>query len=402
MYTYTKPNENTSEDFTGYMVDESSTYKDFDYHSIPRSREFNECCKLFNIEDERTRKVLLSVNEADQNVIMQSLASKLYQHIINKIDDVDFGTIPMSKGDITKIQNYEQLTDCLNILNQILQNYHQDVTPVDTVNITLQNMIDRKTTFMKAYQLNVEFPIVVYNTITLSIISAVSLLISSHIEFIKMADNKGYDIAFDKASRNKSKDKLLFNQLVKFNKMCSNGDLDKTIDYAMKNNIKSKHEAMEVQQEVNIGAAAASVASKVPVVGTSIAGFFGAHPIIAGIGAVILGLIALIYLIRALVYYFYYAKVKLSDYFDEQSSLLYMNATNIENSLTRDDRKKADTAKKQKAIADFFRKLSDKLKVKDRDAEDKARKDIKKSDEEKLNIDDVVSDIPDSANATLF
>ena len=86
MYTYER--EKDTSEFTGYMIDESSLYyNDFDYHVIYRSKEFNECCKYFNNDDEKTRKVLLAVNEADQNVVMQALASKLYSHIVNKVDN---------------------------------------------------------------------------------------------------------------------------------------------------------------------------------------------------------------------------------------------------------------------------------------------------------------------------
>ena len=60
----------------------------------------------FDIYDNRTRNILLAVNEADQDGVMKSLADKLYSHIVEKVDDIDFGTIPLSKGDITKIDNY--------------------------------------------------------------------------------------------------------------------------------------------------------------------------------------------------------------------------------------------------------------------------------------------------------
>ena len=186
VYIYERQNDTTPE-FTGYMIDESSLYGDsFDYHSISRSKEFLECCNYFNNDDEKTRKVLLAVNEADQSVVAQALASKLYTHIIDKVDDIDYGTIPLSKGDIEKIDHYEQLVDCINVLSQVLQNYHQDTKPVDVVNVALNNMIDRKEIFKQAYKYNVELPIITYNTMVLSIVGATSLLISSHIEFIKI------------------------------------------------------------------------------------------------------------------------------------------------------------------------------------------------------------------------
>ena len=80
MYTYTRPeltnNSNTS--FTGYMIDEVAAIKSFDYGSIYRSKQFNEAMKYFDSEDTMTRNILLSVNEADQNVIDNEPYSALF------------------------------------------------------------------------------------------------------------------------------------------------------------------------------------------------------------------------------------------------------------------------------------------------------------------------------------
>ena len=394
VYIYERQNDTTPE-FTGYMIDESSLYGDsFDYHSISRSKEFLECCNYFNNDDEKTRKVLLAVNEADQGVVAQALASKLYTHIIDKVDDIDYGTIPLSKGDIEKIDHYEQLVDCINVLSQVLQNYHQDTKPVDVVNVALNNMIDRKEIFKQAYKYNVELPIITYNTMVLSIVGATSLLISSHIEFIKMNDNTGYDIAFDRASKGKTSNKLLFNTLERFNVICSNGEFDKSMDYAIKNNIKLKAESYYY----NEGIADFAIAKDLGAIGGLAKTFATSHPIITAIVATI----TVIKLLRVFIFYFYYARTKVSMYFDSQSALLYMNAMNIENSLTKDDKEKQKTIAKQRKIADLFSRLSNTLKVKDRTSEAKTESDIKKLDNEKLNINDVMDNIPDSANAVLF
>ena len=413
------------QEFTGYMVDETSMINpDFDYHSVYRSREFQECMTYFDTGDKMTRMILLSVNEADQALMMNALAAKLYSHIINKIDDIDFGTIPNSRGDIKRIDNYEQLCDCLNVLSQVLMNYKQDTTPVDTIQIALENMIDRREEFIRAYRLNAEMPIVTYNTIALSIVSATSLLISSHIEYIKMPDDRGYNIAFDKSSKLKSREKVLFNNLERFNKMCSSGELDKTLDYVMKGNVRlksEKHESVIIVDEdepqdeaaLSVGTAIGAIGSvlaKAPVAGAKVlaggaakaVALAGAHPIIAGIAGVILGTIILIKLLRDVIFYFYYARTKVSEYCDLQAGMLYMNAMNVENNLTRDEGQRKKIASRQKKVADFLSKAADKIKVKDRSAENSARSDSKKADDEKFVYSDVVDSIPDSANTSLF
>ena len=63
----------------------------------------------FDTSDRKSIRTLLSLNEADQNQAMVALASKLYENIVAKVDDIDFGTIPASKGDITKIGNFVEV-----------------------------------------------------------------------------------------------------------------------------------------------------------------------------------------------------------------------------------------------------------------------------------------------------
>lgn len=384
--------------------DVTSNTRAVDYGSIYRSKEFNECMNnYFNTQDEMTRKVLLTVNEADQNLMMQSLASKLYKHIVSKVDDVDFGMIPMSKGDITKVDKYEELSDCISVIADILNNYRQPTTLVDTVSIALQNMVDRKELFMRGFRGNADMVMMTYNTLALSIVSAVSLMISSSIEFIKLPENKGFNIAFDKTSKLKGEQKILYKNLNHFNKLCANGKFDQTMEYAIKNNMLfnflKKNESAEVVSEA---VPPILVQDAIKTLGTTAAGFVGAHPVIGITAGVIAGVILLIIIIKELIYYFYYARTKASDYFDAQSSLLVMNAYNVENSLTRDETERKTIAEKQNRVAQFFSKLANKLNVSDRTAESKASKDIDTDNKQKFTYNDVVASIPDSANAALF
>ena len=166
------------------------------------------------------------------------------------------------------------------------------------------------------------------------------------------------------------------------------------MDYAIKNNIKLKAESYYY----NEGIADFAIAKDLGAIGGLAKTFATSHPIITAIVATI----TVIKLLRVFIFYFYYARTKVSMYFDSQSALLYMNAMNIENSLTKDDKEKQKTIAKQRKIADLFSRLSNTLKVKDRTSEAKTESDIKKLDNEKLNINDVMDNIPDSANAVLF
>lgn len=373
MYTYTRPEpmKEYGSSFTGYMVNEVAAIKSFDYSSIYRSNQFNEAMKYFDNTDDMTRAILLSVNEADQNIVMTSLANKLYSHITEKVDEIDFGTIPNSRGDITKIDNFDNLLDCINIISDILQQHHQDTAPVETVNLAIQNMVDRTEMFEKAYKLNVEMPIIIYNTITLAIVSSVSYMISSCIEFVKLPEDRGFNIAMDKVGASKVKEAILFKDLNKFNKICADGSFDKAMDYVIK-------------QNANNFAGAAFV--------------FGVSSVVVIIGI----LLAIIPLIRELIFFFYYSRAKASEYFDAQSSLLLINSYNIENNLTRDAKSKKQIADNQRKVAERFKKISNFFKVNLKTGEKKAVEETNKLDKQKYKHNEVLDSIPDSSNSVLF
>lgn len=358
--------------FTGTMV-QNEQMKSFDHNSIYRSRQFNEAMNYFDITDDMTRNVLLSVNEADQNVVMTSLSNKLYQHIVDKVDKIDFGTIPASMGDITKIDNYDNLVDCLNIITQILQQYNQPVdNTVGVINQALSNMIDRTDMFVKAHKLKVEMPIIIYNTMALSIVASTSLMITSCIEFVKLPDDQGFEIAVDKAGVNNSMNSVLFDDLRKFNKMCADGSFDKSMDYII------------------------AGTSKGFTGGTMLA--FSASSV-----AVVLGLLLLIIpVIRELIFFFYYSRASVAEYFDAQSTLLQMNAYNVENSLTRTPQNKKKIAADQRKVADVFKKIANKVRVSTKQGERDSAKEISKLDSKKYKQNEILDTVPDSANSVLF
>ena len=323
----------------------------------------------FDILDSNTRKTLLALDEADQNSVLQSLTSKLYDDIVNKVDDIDFGCISATEGDFTKIDNYEQLYQCVDTMRNILIQYKQNTEPIDVITTAISNIEERKDLFERGFKLRIEVPSLIYCTVSLAIVSSVSFMISSCIEYIKSPDNT-FSIAIDKAGLVKTKSNLLFNNLRRFNKMCSNGELDKTMDYIIKTNTKNF---------MGLGIYAGTV---------------------LGAGAAIFFIKNLIPLLRELIFFFYYSRTRTSDYFEIQSELLQMNAYNLNTSVTMADRTQKeinDTKNKQLKVADRFKKISNFFSIKGKETEVNANKNIKQSSSKKYKIDDVVDSAPDSA-----
>ena len=316
----------------------------------------NEC---FNIHDDLTLELLTTVNEAGKNTILDSLASKLYESIMDRVADIDFGSVPDSKGDITQIQNYDKMLECIDTIDKILSEYNQDKTILEIVKRAIDNTIARKDLFSKGFALNVHLPIVIYNTIVTSIVSSVSLIISAAIGFIGDAGNTGFAVKFDSASYNKSKDNVLFKNLASYNVACDSGDLDKAIDYSMQ---IAKKNLMGVDTGLIVGAMA--------IVGLSL---------------------NIIPLTRELIFFFYNTKQSFSDYCELQSELIRINSEYVKNNTisNKTDKERKEIARKQAKIADQFNKLAIATRVDCQKASDKAKIETKASDR-KYRVDEIM------------
>lgn len=187
-----------------------------------------------DISDKATRKYLVSLDEDDKSAVATALASALYDKIVKNVDKIDFGTIPKSMGDITKVDGFDNTVECLDIIKKLVIEYKESTEVVDTVINAVQNVKSRKPTFMKAFAIKSGLPMNLYNLIVLSIEHSVSFLISVCIEYIKNSDTKTIDIALDKAAYNNAQDNMLFEQLAVFNKSCGSGELDSCFTEVLK------------------------------------------------------------------------------------------------------------------------------------------------------------------------
>ena len=328
--------------------------------------------EFFDLTDHNTRIILTAVDEEDQSEVLHSLTDRLYDVIVNKAQTIDYGDIPNSKGDITKLSNYDKLTECVELIKQILIQYKQDTTPVEDVETCIANIEERKDLFVKGFKNNTQLAMFTYNSIVLAVIAGTSLLISGAIEYIKNPDSETYQISFDKVSYAKAKDSVLFNNIRDFNVICKKGDLDRALDTVITGAGKQKKH------------------------------FLGASGVagVALAGAIVVILYSLLPILREITYFFYYTRTRISDYFNAQADLLTISSENIKNGAPTVD-KPEKVINRQRALADRFRKIADFIMIDAKTAEHKSTNDIK-VEERKLKADDVMDDIPDSAASSLF
>lgn len=320
--------------------------------------------EIFNnhldMTDSRTRKRVLAMNEAEQASVLTNLTSRLYDNIVSKVDDIDYGEIPMSKGDVTKLSNYGKLRECINLLREILKEYKQNTGPIDDIAMALVNIETKQDLFMRSFRTDTELGIIIYNTAVLNVIASVSFMISTCIEFIKTPNQDSFQITLNKVALNKTKGNTIYNTLRKFNKAAEKGDIDKAIDHVIKQ--RAKHEA--------------SVLATVSAIAT---------PILIGLA----GVIAALFFLKESVFFFYYARMRVSEFLEIQADLLQINAYNLENDNSKSDEEKKKIVSKQLSIVAWLRKMANKFAINNKKAEVETEKEIEEQDNKKTDIDDV-------------
>lgn len=320
----------------------------------------------FDITDTTTRKILLAVNEADQGNILHDLSNKLYKKIVDKVGDIDFGQIPQSKGDIDNLDCMLSTLETLDIMEKLINQYRQDITPIREVTTAIQNVRAHKEYFVRGFVLKQELPMMIYNTTVLSIISSTSFLLSTIIDFVK-DPNGTYQASLDRVGLKKSKEHLLIKNLAKFNASCAKGDMKKVL-------------AATTNTSVREGVILGSIAM-IPVVVATIA--------------------IIIPILREVIYFFYYIQVKLKDFLSYQADLVQMNIYNLEADENVEPERKHEIMTKQSNVVNKLRTVANKFDIESKKAENKAMQEIKQENS-KYKISDVITQMPDSAVDSLF
>lgn len=353
--------------------------------------------EAYDLSDPYIKKKVIFCNEAKRQENIENIVGRLYTHIKNDVTGIDFGTIPRSKGIITKIDNYSGLIDCINSIHDLVKSYNQPTKSVDELTTAINNIKNRERVFTKAFTLNIEFPIMLYNMTVTAIVSATSLLMSSSVEFIKNGHDS-FTTSLDKIGYVKSKDHLMIEYVSQFNRNCANGTIDKLVNSCIKNNITNTNESTIVDAQ-NVKSVNEGIfwkdnddGTKTPTAATAITGVImgaGAKYIIPAIASSPLGIfitavigagitaVLFLFLFRKVAFFVLKTRMDISDWFEIQANYLQINAENLK---YRDDPKGDDHKKKvydaQMKWVDRFKKIANKLALTD----SKARKETNDND----------------------
>jgi len=345
----------------------------------------------FDYSDRETTKFIV---EAGDDKVLMALTSKLYEKILEKYEKIDFSSISRSRGDITKIEKYDSLVECIEIIQKLVKQYNEDTRPIDVISSAMENIRSRTANFKKGFTFGSPIVIMTYNTIVTAIVESVSFMIATCVEYIKVPGNETFQMALDTVAYNNTRQNLLFESLATFNEGCATGEFDKAMDNCL-NQSKVKREAAEGEVEVKNDSPflvpegeedqptvvihdvkekkeedkdgdSKLIESLLSDDGVALyeedMSFWGAVTYVASRGFFFIAKF-LIPALRNIVYYFYARRQAKSDYYADMAQLVQMNMYELQQNSTIDVEKKKKILEKQDKIYKNYMRKKNKYSV---------------------------------------
>ncbi len=352
-----------------------------------------------NYSDRATVRAISEATDENQSQILTALTSKLYDLIVAKADKIDYSTIAKSKGDITKVQNYDQLIECVDLIHGIVVEYKESTSSIDTVSTAIENIKKRTGEFRKAFAIGSPIPTLLYNNIVLSIVNSVSFMIATCIEYIKSPNANNFDIALDTVAYKQAMNHLLFRSLQDFNKGCMSNDFDNTLKFCLAKRIISEAVIEDDEEDDKPFFTPEEIESGDEVVIHDVKEKTMSEGVIAdvisgGARALVFIIKCFVPIIRNIVYYIYNTRQTVSDYFTIQAQMLEMNAYKLQYNNNIDEERRKKAYEKQMKIASKFRNIANKFAIEDSTAKKKAI-DMQNADAKKYDVDEIAVEVVD-------
>ena len=180
------------------------------------TKYFKEACSYMDLGDKETLAIVSAVNEADQRLIMMNVSNKIYDFIKLKANEVDFGDIPLSKGDVQRLRHYKLVKQTLDALERLCASRNIQSKALKTTKEALANLEKDKYAYVGAFMRNLDYPCTIYNFTVLSIIASTSMMVSAITEYLM--DNEGTTkFAMDSKHFNVLDDNVVIKNLERFN-----------------------------------------------------------------------------------------------------------------------------------------------------------------------------------------
>lgn len=326
------------------------------------------------------------VTEAFANPTKQAgLLNKLYKEI-QKAEQIDFGKIPDSKGDITKYVYYDQMYKCIEVLTDLVEDKPTD--NITAMNKLHQILLTAKPDFTFGYRTDNYVIITTYNMMVTMLYEIINVCAVDATEYLRAK------LTMEVSTPTAKQMRWVTRNANQFIKMHENGQWSilmkafKTSGHSM--TVASEattEEDPRVQLAQKLLDTPENISNAVKSIGSGIKNALDKVPNWVKIPATVIGaIIALLLVIRAAIYYFMNCMGKLSDRLKNMSVILKANAAAENN---------ADALEKQKTALKYLDGLSDTIDykiVKSEKAAEKDMKDANKSDYSPQEINNISGD----------
>lgn len=317
---------------------------------VPADQEIKKIL-LRNATTFKDRNMIITMEAAEEERVDNVMISKLYELAIAK-SNIDFDTIPDTKGDITKYSGYNNMVDSLSLVKDLAKQQNVKIKEIEIIETAINNIVSYRAQFTKGFLIDKGFIQMLYNLLVAACVEATSVVIASYVDFVKSPTKVEFTIikGVSKISHTS------IQSLDQFNMSVKSGDFNKVIS------------TIANDKEHLLGGAVTGAMIPIMILG---------------------GMAMIVPLLRELTYYFYYSRMKTSDFLHHQAMLLEMNKESVKGSNLPAAKKK-EVLRKQAQTAKTMNALADKIAVNTSGSEKMAKNQIEKENRE-INIKDVQS-----------
>jgi hypothetical protein len=265
-----------------------------------------ECIKEHYEAPNRSR--FMALTESEKASVARNLIDRIYVNIAEKYNTVDFGTIPASNGYINNMPEYKNLKASIELLNEIAVSSNQVIPEISVLSKSLANIEIFGDKFHTGFIKKNAAVIMMYNLLTMSLYCGTSLMISTLVDYINLANTEIVQVIISK-KYSKTNSYLMLASLKQFNDQVADGSFSKNM------------ETISKPQQLQEGAVA--------VLTTTVSIVLG-----------VIGIFKIIPLTKEIIYLFYYSRLKLSQAAEIQANLINANSqalqgTNVANKTVR-------------------------------------------------------------------
>lgn len=327
-----------------------------------------------------------------------TIMNKLYKET-QKIDEIDFGKIPDSKGDITKYVYYDQLYDSIELINELMKgNQTENIVAMNKLH---QILLNARADFVFGFKVNNYIVTSMYKVMVANLHEMIDICIVDVTEYIR----NNLNMSMDKKSMKKVR--WVTSNVKNFIKMYESGQWNTLIKYMRTNASKKAYEAMALEAEgdvlpqqksaldlMNMGTSAidkfkSGVSSAAELIKQAPGAFKAAGAPVKGL-AIIGIIISALMIIRTGIKYFFLGVANISKNLRNQAALL--------KSATKSDSEDQTGYGFRKKILNTMEKVSDVIDYKILKMEKEASKDMAESNRNEFSRQEIQQMTPPSSS----